>query len=541
MSNKEFEKSCTHRASFAARWTLAFALLATPRVAGAVTRSCGTDAVANTTNVLCASPSGPCDSTTVRLSENVEVPTGGLCAFDLGGRNLLVTKGLDVVPSGFIDIANVADVSISSTGKLRARGNFGSGPIVDGGRISLHASGTITHDGVIDVRGNPAGLVELEAAGDVTLDTGSELLGSGLSSGSNDERYADGGSVQIVSTGGSVVQRGTIALDGQSLAAGGSITVEAARDVDVTTPIDAEGGEAGGGTIEITAGDDVSIDARLSAQGASNGGDGGSIDLDAGDDSLGGVVTGGQLTVTDGPLRVDGSTATSSMKGSGGSFTARSNGTLFLGLDSSIKASAATTSDGAGGFVSLDSGDRSDLSVYGTVLARGGSGGQFEAVAGRNLLLANDVDVNGAFGGILTGTARGTVQTSKGATASGVGTSGHGGLLQLQGCALNVTAQSTIEAIGGGTAGEVLLIGGNDLTVASASHVRATGAFGTIRLATALVGGTCSHDPGILCDTSADCGGGGAQCQNLNPDTGGTTTQFTPGPEIVEDPTVACP
>src|SRR4051794_12040476 len=50
--------------------------------ASAVLRSCGGDAVANTANVLCAAPSGPCDASTVQLSAAIEVTSGG-CTFDL--------------------------------------------------------------------------------------------------------------------------------------------------------------------------------------------------------------------------------------------------------------------------------------------------------------------------------------------------------------------------------------------------------------------------------------------------------------------------
>lgn len=74
------------------------------------------------------------------------------------------------------------------------------------------------------------------------------------------------------------------------------------------------------------------------------------------------------------------------------------------------------------------------------------------------------------------------------------------------------------------------------------SHVSATGTGGTIQLITKSFG-TCSNDATRHCITAADCtvGCNTGQCLNVNPDTGGTTAQFSPAPTFIEDPSlIAC-
>jgi hypothetical protein len=48
-----------------------------PETGLALVRSCGPDAVANTNNVLCAAPSGPCTGASVTMSSAISVTAGG--------------------------------------------------------------------------------------------------------------------------------------------------------------------------------------------------------------------------------------------------------------------------------------------------------------------------------------------------------------------------------------------------------------------------------------------------------------------------------
>jgi hypothetical protein len=105
------------------------------RSALAVVRSCGPDPVANTTNVLCSAPSGPCNASIVTLGVDVDVVDAG-CTFDLGGRALSVQKSLQMSGLGFIRVVNAGDVTITGTGRLKARGDFvqPGGVIIGGAR-----------------------------------------------------------------------------------------------------------------------------------------------------------------------------------------------------------------------------------------------------------------------------------------------------------------------------------------------------------------------------------------------------------------------
>jgi len=99
-----------------------YAMLA-PSRAFAVTASCGADAVANTQNVLCASGNGICSGTLVRMTGPIDVTDAG-CEFDLGGRAFSVEKTFQMTGLGFIRVVNAGNITLTSTGKLKARGDF---------------------------------------------------------------------------------------------------------------------------------------------------------------------------------------------------------------------------------------------------------------------------------------------------------------------------------------------------------------------------------------------------------------------------------
>src|SRR6185295_419101 len=218
-------------------------VLLIPSTARAVSRTCGADPVANTTNVLCASPSGPCTGTSVAMSTNIEV-TSGACDFDLGGRALTISKTFQMIGSGYINITNVGNVTITDTGKLKARGDFvePNGFIISGGLISITSSGSISDAGVMDMSGDSAGTVKLAAVGDITLTASSSIVGTGDTLADEGERYADGGNFDARSSAGSVLISGPIDLPGNNQATGGSVFIRAARDIAIHAAIDGTGG-----------------------------------------------------------------------------------------------------------------------------------------------------------------------------------------------------------------------------------------------------------------------------------------------------------
>lgn len=91
-----------------------------PTYAWSLTRVCGSDPIANTTNVLCTEPSGPCTLTSVTLGASVDVVNAG-CDFDVGGRNVSIQKTLQMIGSGFITIRHAGSITLTSTGNLKAR------------------------------------------------------------------------------------------------------------------------------------------------------------------------------------------------------------------------------------------------------------------------------------------------------------------------------------------------------------------------------------------------------------------------------------
>src|SRR5262249_55929305 len=134
-----------------------------------------------------------------------------------------------------------------------------NGAIIQGGTIALASSGTIMDAGVIDVSGDSAGVIQLAAVGDVTFTSSSTIVGTGDTLADEGERYADGGTVDVRSSAGSVLLDGAITLPGNNQATGGAVTVIAARDITLSEAIDASGGGSDGGDVELDAGDDIVV------------------------------------------------------------------------------------------------------------------------------------------------------------------------------------------------------------------------------------------------------------------------------------------
>ena len=126
--------------SFSLRRGLAlFALLTWLGAVGdahAVSETCTANALQNTADVLCAN--GVCTAALVRLTDPIEVTNQG-CEFDLGGRALSIEKNFQIKGT-FIRVVNAGNITITDTGRLKARGDFGlaSGEFIGpGGLISL--------------------------------------------------------------------------------------------------------------------------------------------------------------------------------------------------------------------------------------------------------------------------------------------------------------------------------------------------------------------------------------------------------------------
>jgi hypothetical protein len=497
--------------------------------AATVARSCGSDPLANTATVLCAAPSGPCSATSVAVSANIDVQNGG-CAFDLGGRALTVSQRFQMTGAGFISVVNAGDVTITANGKLKARGDFvlatatptpkatptpvssggtkvptptptktfaATGPpgTIEGGLISLRSAGTITNAGIIDVSGDSAGSIELDAVGDVRLQSGSVLQGVGIA-GSADAGEGDGGILDVTSHTGSITVSAEITMTGGSQAAGGEVNLTAARNIDVAQTIDASGGANDGGTIDIEAGDNITVTRTLSVDSNVGAGAGGLIILAAGEDVYGGVLLGGSLTLTGATIRMNGSDSEQS-GAEAGELDASARGALkLLNPGLTIRATGGQLFDGDGGIVVLDSDDadpshigplEGDLVVEGTIVlqsgGRDGSGGDFEASAGAALTQSASLDTSGAYdGGTVSLDAGGAVTVKGPITAQGKNATGLPGAIDItagEAADAALTISQNIIAAGGAqnAFGDSIILAGCTLSIANG--VRVSGQGGT--------------------------------------------------------------
>lgn len=429
--------------------------------AAAVSRTCGPDPAANTANVLCAPPSGPCTPTSVTMSANIEV-TSGSCSFNLGGRSLVVQKTFQMAGDfGAIEMLNAGDVTVTSTGKLKARGDFvqPNGFIVPGGSIRLEAAGSITHAGVLDVSGDPAGVVQLEANAGVAFQKGSLLRADGTTSFTDlGQRFADGGEVEIFAFGGGgVALNGDVSLVGTNAGAGGALFVTSARDVTVGRQIDASGGASDGGLILLTSGDSVTVRAPLDVHSRNGGGYGGFVEIEAGDDDIGGVVGGGNVLVDGAPLIANGSAA-DTFGGDGGEVTIAAAGSVSLtGPGAAIRVNAGTQFDGSGGGVTIVTG-----------AAYPSASGPFDVVLDAPIHASGGN--TGGFGGLVYLEADGDLEI--GESLSLTGRQGGGDLVTVSGAATAVRGALAVHATSAtGVPGYVEMIAGRDdlapLTVAA--------------------------------------------------------------------------
>lgn len=481
---------------------------------------CGPDATANPIIFGCSPFVQTCTIT------GGSAPAG--CELDFGTRKIIFTGTFDVSNSSSNASALVVRAGqIEVRGALKARSDSNR----RGGSIRLFANDGILVSGTIDVSGNSAGLMRLQAGGNVDLATGGILRARGIESSSTGNS-ASGGAIEVVA-GGAFTHRGAIDLSGGGGGSGGSLATQAGTDTLLAQTIDATGGAGDGGDVDVMAGDDVRVERAIDVSSFTGGG-GGDIRIRGGIDRVGGVKPGGTLTVT-ADLKANGN---SDVDGGydGGEINLSSVGPVTI--SGALRAVGANPS-GSGGSVIIDSSDQvinrvsaveGDLVLSSVIDVRGpqsivldesGSGGDIDIFVGRDGTITGSMDLSGSDGGGSL-TLFGGRNVSFGATVNARGTANFasGGSITLRtglGTFGTLAVTKTLQATAStnGLSGDVTLAGcnlslGTGLTAdVSASTANATPkmdliAPGTMTFANsgtyrALPAGTIAlvHPPGV--------------------------------------------
>jgi hypothetical protein len=382
-----------------------------------------------------------CDAGADPCIIDADYEVGDLCTLDFGGRAVELGRNavLDAAGGSFSLVAGALTADYLAVIKG------------EGGTVDVRVGGTVTSEGRIDLSGSDGGgSLTLTAAGDIHLSSRSiDVSGSGPEAG--------GGSIELVSTAGSISLDQDLDASGGSLDSGGDILVVAARGLTVGRPIDATGGEYDGGTVELVAGDALLVGAMINVNSSTNGGYGGTVILIGGEIGVDDVVkadgssageshgSGGDISLTaataitiDDNVHADGA----GLEGDGGSVSLASGGTITV---SEPVDATGNGSEASGGSVVLDA--AGDVSVLARVDVSGKTyGGGDISIQGADVLVDGDVLANGttgAAGGWISVSAQGALTVDDLMEAKG-GRDGSGGHIILSACALAVTASGVV-------------------------------------------------------------------------------------------------
>lgn len=356
---------------------------------------------------LCPGNPDPC-----RVNTTIDVADGAV--LDLGARTL------EVLANGRLDVGAGSMTIAAGAMRVRAGGRVTG----FGGRIIIQTSGPIETEAMsrIDVSAPAAGLISLEAVGDVTL---AGILDAHSGAG------ADGGFVAV--SGAAVAMHSTgRALVGSESGAGGGVIFRAAGPLVVDAPLDATGG-AGGGGIDCDA-ETVVLNGRIDVSGGGGGG-GALVDLRA----RGAVVVNGVL---DGDAR--GSDA------AGGGLAAE----VSIDTQGPVELNGMITLTGGapggeGGLIDVVAGG--DVTQRGSIEARGlgqgGVGGEVRLAADGGVTLG-DIDVGAAdIANRVLVTSGGIVRLT-GVLAAEPNAGGFGGVVDVTACALDMDSAARVSTVG---------------------------------------------------------------------------------------------
>lgn len=441
------------------------------------------------------------------------------------------------------------DVTVLASHNLRAFRTSSGAPF----GLVLDLSGSLNVYGSLDARSDLGG-------GTVRVVAGTDIVLDGISFGINVNGTAPsaaGGHVTLAAGRDVRVEKDLLADGAASNAAGGRIIVQAGRNLLVRAMISAGGWDDTGGIIRLIAEEGVvdentGVVQTVRADGHGQTADGGEVSM------TGKQVLVGALVSARGGIPYGGEARGGEIHLEGGS--------LGVAINADLDARGGASQGQDAGAIKVDSAGPIVVGNGVTILARsdanGGDGGDISMVSSESTLIVHDATID----------ARGDWSSSS---------QGTGATVELEACDLVINSGATIDARGY-NAGTILLTGREALTVSSGSNVDATsmgGEAGAIALDYRLSGrctsspavgceadhcsplGVCSNNASLQCSTNQNCtiGCNTGTCQKHcvdipsmsctsdanctgcvsgscqpNPNTGGTTVQFHPGPPQLE-------
>ncbi len=387
-----------------------------------------------------------------------------------------VTRPIIATAGSVIDVGQ-RELQVLGNGSIAVRGGnltligrrivTGVGTLLrTSGTTRADAAGSLTISGAellltgdIDVRGSPAG--EVDISGDVSLTMSGALRG-------RSEAPDESASTTTLSSD-RVLLTGEIDLDGGRDDSGGDLTITG-RDLTISAPIIAEGGD--GGTVDISATESLVLTpaASISTRASTAAGDGGDISIDSDD----------RLEVHC-DLSASGRDGGDDGGGDGAQITLSADSTVLVAAGAMVE-SLGGDPDGLGGDVDVSSLFGS-VEIAGAVDAgsetRDGSGGSIDVSADTDIVISGTLRARGALGGggdiavdaegLLTVAAGATIDASarRDATAGNITLDS---LAEID-VAGEIIATTPDDASAGGT----ISMDACDVTIAGGGKVRSSG------------------------------------------------------------------
>lgn len=546
-------------------------LVSTAALPGRVAALCSAAEVIQQVTGCPASDLVPCT-----INENIEIDPGS-CTLDFSGRDVIINKIVKVGANDLHIICRALTILTGngSKGFIDARGSGNTPPESNGGSVRIDADSSVRIKGSgqsFNLSGNGrGGLLLIFADGRIELENRILLDGTAKTAG--------GGVIELnskerikLTTDAQISARG-----GNDSAGGGEVTLTARGDVTQGGEVDVSGSD--GGTIDITAGGEI-IANDLISDATGDAGSGGCI-----------AVEGGTGTTITGSVRSNGSVGEFMTGGCGGVVCVDSDsGDVTLGLNSEIVATGARP-DGAGGIVAMLVGANysafglidvsgpngetcgGDLcieaeadvltSAGGTIDASGGDGGgELDISGGRDVSIFGDINARarqrGGLSGLIAveagvrGAGAGNLSVSSDLDASGAATCsdengcGEGGSIDLSGCNVTLTANSSLD-VSAPLGGDTLITARGKLSVLGTMAAQSTGGDGDdgsndlVHIATIAPNIAGSQNPAAGVTAQAACTGlpdDPENCLRPCPDCGDGVVDFPeicdPGPDPSE-------